>query len=306
MLGRFIRCFYRAKWKNLYTKIFTELDSSLTLLDVGAAGNMEERWFIGKPWINYYGVEPDKRSYDSMLEDKDVKSYSLLTKFAWSERTTKEFYLCSKPLVSSFYKPNFIHLEKFKNPSRFSVVDKLQADCERLEVELSGVDIDFAKFDIQGAELEAIRGLGEKIDSILGFEIEVEFQHLYIGQPLFDEIYRHLSAKGFVFIDFTKIIRWGLDGSQTRGQVQFANSLWMRDFSTIPVEKIPKYIFILLVYGKLSLCSYFAKALNNPRLDILLGRAVSRKSFIDSWFKLFNKAIQMFSGDFSTELHLIE
>lgn len=306
MLGRLVRRVYQAKWKKLYTNIFRELDTSLTLLDVGAAGNMEERWFIGKPWINYIGVEPDKRSYDSMPQDKNVKSYSLLTKFAWSERTTKQFNLCSKPLVSSFYKPNFSHLEQFKDPSRFNVVETLLADCERLDVELQGVDIDFAKFDIQGAELDAIRGLGEKIDSILGFEIEVEFQHLYVGQPLFDEIYRYLSDKGFVFVDFTKIIRWGLDGSQTRGQAQFANSLWMRDFSSVPTEKIPKYIFILLVYGKMSLCSYFANNLNNTRLDTLLYKAASRKSFIDFWFKCFNKFIQMFAGDYSTELHLIE
>ena len=70
----------------IYTAISLMNRLFLTLLDVGAAGNIEERWFIGKPWLNYIGIEPDSRSYNSMDDDKDVKSYSLLTKFAWSER----------------------------------------------------------------------------------------------------------------------------------------------------------------------------------------------------------------------------
>ena len=112
-----------------------------------------------------------------------------------------------------------------------------------------------------------------------------------------------LSSKGFVFVDFTKIIRC-FDGSKSWSH-NF-NALWMRDFSTIPVSKYPKYIFILLVYGKISLCSSFVQTLNNKRLDLLFKKSISRKRFIDFWFGFFNKGIQMFAGDYSSELHLIE
>lgn len=52
------------------------------------------------------------------------------------------------------------------------------------------------KIDVQGAELEVLRGIGDltKIDAIY---VELSFVELYEGQPLFEDVRRYLCDRGF-------------------------------------------------------------------------------------------------------------
>jgi FkbM family methyltransferase len=45
--------------------------------------------------------------------------------------------------------------------------------------------IDFLKLDTQGAELDVLRGGEQSLSPVRALEIEVEFNPIYIGQPLF-------------------------------------------------------------------------------------------------------------------------
>jgi len=63
--------------------------------------------------------------------------------------------------------------------------------------------IDLLWMDIQGAELKALKGLGDKLDIVKVMNIEVEFMEIYSGQPLFDEIKEFLECRNFRFIGFT-------------------------------------------------------------------------------------------------------
>ena len=64
------------------------------------------------------------------------------------------------------------------------------------------------KLDIQGAELEVLKGAKKTLSNTLGLEIEVEFVHLYTNQPLFGDLYTFLSSHNFELMDFTSIQRW--------------------------------------------------------------------------------------------------
>jgi len=57
--------------------------------------------------------------------------------------------------------------------------------------------------DIQGAELKALKGLGEKIQNIKIFHLEVEFIEIYYNQPLFNSINRYLIEKNFQLLGFS-------------------------------------------------------------------------------------------------------
>ena len=58
--------------------------------------------------------------------------------------------------------------------------------------------------DIQGAELMALRGLGERLHEIGMVHTEVEFFEIYQGQPLFPEVKQFLNRQGFKLYAFTR------------------------------------------------------------------------------------------------------
>lgn len=56
---------------------------------------------------------------------------------------------------------------------------------------------DFLNLDIQGAELEAIKGLGDLLENITWIYSEVNRDNLYAGIPLLPELDRFLEGQGF-------------------------------------------------------------------------------------------------------------
>lgn len=58
-------------------------------------------------------------------------------------------------------------------------------------------DFNLAVIDTQGADLLALKGLGEFLDHLDAVYIEISDQPLYEGGAAFDDIYRYLNDKGF-------------------------------------------------------------------------------------------------------------
>lgn len=71
--------------------------------------------------------------------------------------------------------------------------------------------IDLMWIDIQGAELMALKGFGNKISDVSMIHTEVEFFEIYSGQPLFREIKRYLNSRGFLLIAFTSFEHYSAD-----------------------------------------------------------------------------------------------
>jgi FkbM family methyltransferase len=55
----------------------------------------------------------------------------------------------------------------------------------------------FLKIDVQGFELEILKGLGHHVDRVVAIELEAQFEQMYSGQALFQELYDWLRAQGF-------------------------------------------------------------------------------------------------------------
>jgi FkbM family methyltransferase len=56
------------------------------------------------------------------------------------------------------------------------------------------------KIDTQGYEDKVIRGAQDLVERARAIITEVSFQTLYVGQPLFDDIYRLLKQRGFRYM----------------------------------------------------------------------------------------------------------
>jgi FkbM family methyltransferase len=71
--------------------------------------------------------------------------------------------------------------------------------------------VDLLWMDIQGAELMALKGLGEQLQNVKVIHTELEFFEIYSGQPLFADIKRFLNRRGFRLAAFTSLGPYSAD-----------------------------------------------------------------------------------------------
>ena len=79
------------------------------------------------------------------------------------------------------------------------------------------------KIDVQGAELEVLKGAGDRLDDVTVVIIESPFEVSYDGAAGFDEIFRFLTARGFAYEGAL-----GQLNSKHTGRVRQEDSIYVR------------------------------------------------------------------------------
>jgi FkbM family methyltransferase len=230
----------------------------ITLIDIGAAGDIEPRWKAVEANLNYIGFEPDERSRKELLNKKNTcREYTIYGEALSDGAGEMSLNLCRKPQVSSIYKPNKEFTYLFPDYERFDVLSNEAIKTKKLD-DINISNPDFVKLDIQGGELKALLGGEKTLRETFGLEIEVEFLPLYIEQPLFGDITSFLSNKGFEFIDFVNLCRWERESHSGYGQCVFGDALYLKSPELVLDQKledrrISSYLSILLLYKRFDL-----------------------------------------------------
>jgi len=76
--------------------------------------------------------------------------------------------------------------------------ETVQCQTKKLDEALDGRSIDFLKIDVQGAALDVLEFGTKTLETTLMVQCEVEFNQLYLGQPLFAEIDIFMRSQGFM------------------------------------------------------------------------------------------------------------
>jgi FkbM family methyltransferase len=92
----------------------------------------------------------------------------------------------------------------------------------------------FIKTDLEGSDLAAIRGLGDKITDTLLVCMEVRFERMCVGEPLFPEIAQYLDRYGFRVLDLDATDRWRHTHTAhwdwpTRGRLNYVNVVFINE-----------------------------------------------------------------------------
>lgn len=193
---------YFSMYKMLY-KIKKQGIEPNTILDVGASIGMFSKtanylWQTAK----IYSFEPLNTSYKKLIRLVDRNPNIELFNFALGDKREKTtINESSYEYSSSIFEMSDIH----KNAFPYS------ADSKRQEIEIYTIDEIFSdkkilspvllKLDVQGFELNVLKGGLLFIKNVNYILIELSFKELYNGQPLFNELYSFLSEKGFELID---------------------------------------------------------------------------------------------------------
>jgi FkbM family methyltransferase len=99
--------------------------------------------------------------------------------------------------ASSLLEPTAAGLDEFKiKPAVTQPVSVVTLDAVATKVQLPLPDL--IKLDVQGYELEVLRGGQECLRHSRAVLTEVSFKAFYVGQPLFHDVVAFLAGRGFV------------------------------------------------------------------------------------------------------------
>ena len=237
--------------------------NEISMVDIGAAGGLQDRWKPFSKFVDLVVVEPDPRAEESLERLKTTTLHSLHRVNSPLASTTRElnFYLCKHPRQSSVLKPNSKHFAKYNDGYKWDVEKIEKMNAVTLDSAIaSRVKPAFLKLDTQGSELDILRGATTTLESCLGVEAEVEFREMYESQPLFGDLAKHMLNHGFEFIDFVAFGKWERsrpDGLRTfLGELIHADALFLRSpESAVDLAKklsdpklIRQYLALLFIY----------------------------------------------------------
>ena len=129
----------------------------------------------------------------------------------------------------------FVHRDLFRVEQELSLqTGTLDAELQRL-----GAVSDFIKIDVQGYELEVLKGGEQAVSNSIGCELEVSFIEIYKSQPLFAEVDQWMRARGFFLADLERI--WWRRAAappeiHQRGALAYGNAIYLKSNITDPTS----------------------------------------------------------------------
>ena len=125
---------------------------------------------------------------------------------------------------------------------------------------------DYLKIDVQGAELDVLRGAAETLKNCLVVEIEVEFVPLYENQPLFSDVDNFMRRHGFflhrlIDISGRAFHPFAVPGDPVKPVSQFlwADAVYVRKFTSFnqlePQMLLKLAVLVHEVYNSVDLCA---------------------------------------------------
>lgn len=153
-------------------------------------------------------IEPQKDKVEQIRNHLDDQKHEVIHALAWSETGAKlELKIASKSASSSIFEFG-VHQKFYPDIEN---VSKIEMSSTRLDSILKPGSFNFLVLDVQGAELEVIKGLGVLIKEVDWVFTEVSREPLFVGGVDFLELNEHLANLGFRlrFVEWDKRAGWG-------------------------------------------------------------------------------------------------
>jgi FkbM family methyltransferase len=117
----------------------------------------------------------------------------------------KTLYLAQDPGSSSIYEPDVRIIAQHCETENFTIVREIPLETITLQQAINTFKIpapDFIKLDVEGAELEILKGAGKILDDCSGIFFEARLAPFYRGEPLFGGVSAALLQRGFSLTSF--------------------------------------------------------------------------------------------------------
>jgi FkbM family methyltransferase len=195
--------------------------------------------------------------------------------YAIGDGTMRRLHVCNESMTSSLYEPNTPLLSAFDGLEEVvQVVREESIETHRLDDVPETASADYLKIDVQGAELDVLRGAPRLLAKALVVHTEVEFAPLYQEQPLFAEVDQALRGAGYGLFALAEIESRAyrpfrnLDFPSSRRfrQVLWTDAVYVRnlfDLDRLEADELVRLFVILHVsYGATDLCARILECLD--------------------------------------------
>jgi FkbM family methyltransferase len=211
-----------------------QLERPLVLADVGCRWGIPEGWREKGTDLHVYAFDADAEECDRL--QADAPEGVTYVPVALGEREQDaQLHITADPACSSLFAPDDEALERFPELASSAQVDVQQVSLQTLDgwASKAGVEaVDAMKLDIQGAELAVLRGAERLLAGVRVIEIEVTFNQMYRGQPLFSEVDGFLREHGFVLWRLAHLVHYATPAQQ---EVD-AKRVDRQFFDSVPVD----------------------------------------------------------------------
>ncbi len=238
------------------------LSRPLTVVDVGCRWGPQAVW-LELPGTRVIGFDPDDDECRRLTELTGGGPAARFVPVALgAEAGPAVLHMTAEPACSSLYPPDVSLLETRNCLGVIAPTGELQVELQRLDdwTAAEGVDrVDYLKLDTQGSELDVLRGAVRALATVRAVEVEVEFNPIYEGQPLFADVDAFLRRHGFVLWRLAHLAHYGVtDGgpdfethethwfdsrqaalSGGGGQLYWADAFYVREEVAFPPDSVP-------------------------------------------------------------------
>lgn len=205
-----------------FIKYIENKDKPLIIFDIGSRDCVQS--------IEFYKEFPNSKIYafecnPNTLEicKKNIEPYSdritliegavcdydgSITFYPINQKKTITTWADGNPGASSIFKSNGKYtIEKY-------VQDEIITNCHRLDsiMKKYGIsNVDIIWMDLQGAELLALKGLGNHLQNVKYIHTEVSYNEMYSGQVMFYELNNYILSNDFVIKNNLSFTGWQED-----------------------------------------------------------------------------------------------
>jgi FkbM family methyltransferase len=214
------------------------------------------------------GFEPLQDAADK--RSSEDPSLTMLNHFI-GDGSARKFHVNRDDATSSLLPADLEFLGRFEALATIcSPVQIIDIVTTRLDDIPDLADCDFIKIDVQGGELDVLKGAGNVLNRTVVTHCEVEFSRVYKNQPLFGDIDAYMQAAGFELVDIINAgyaTLKGLPRPIARSRLLWGDAVYIRSPKTIAslgADKIVKAAFIAHVnYGMFDVAASLLAVLDN-------------------------------------------
>jgi len=221
----------------------------ISLLDVGARSGLLYPYIYLSYFKRFYleGIEPDKKEVEAIMNSKKYGDYDKIHTVILSDKPGKiPLYITKMLGCTSIYKPNFQKVNYYTKSNYYKILKKIEVSATTLsELYENKMKFDFIALDVQGAEYNILKGGKEIFENAIGISLEANFSEMYENQPLFSDIHKLCSEKGFVLV---RLDHGNLDGEITES----GDCVYIKDHYFIKTKEdlFKRILFVLLWENK--------------------------------------------------------
>jgi FkbM family methyltransferase len=211
--------------------------TALSYIDIGARGGPPSHWLKLGQQMNYLCFEPDPAEAEALrlVFSRTPNFRGVVSECALGATSgSATLYLTHYRDCSSLLEPNKELLSFFANSNLFQIERELAIEIVTLDSQLNRYALrsDFIKIDVQGYELEVLKGGEQAVSNSIGCELEVSFIEIYKNQPLFADVDQWMRARGFFLADLERI--WWRRATappeiHQRGSLAYGNAIYLKN-----------------------------------------------------------------------------